>query len=220
VRQGIAKREELLAENQRILDHALREVDAALGVSVGQASGRDHPEAHRLKGVILYQQGLAKRPIYMLASDEDYTWTGEDLTRSVLTQIIYENETKGEGALPLNFLRQLIGFYGGGAQSMLPAWLDMSMNQFAEAQERWRTAMGGATPMALLEKQTKRNMAMFENAMKMFNPAMAATDTKLDDGDVPEMHEDDETPSDRALKLMQAQMAEMQKQLEALSGKK
>jgi len=146
--------------------------------------------------------------------------TGEDLTRSVLTQIIYENETKGEGALPLNFLRQLIGFYGGGAQSMLPAWLDMSMNQFAEAQERWRTAMGGATPMALLEKQTKRNMAMFENAMKMFNPAMAATDTKLDDGDVPEMHEDDETPSDRALKLMQAQMAEMQKQLEALSGKK
>jgi len=145
--------------------------------------------------------------------------TGEDLTRSVLTQIIFENETKGEGALPLNFLRQLIGFYGGGAQSMLPAWLDMSMNQFAEAQERWRSAMGGATPMALLEKQTKRNMAMFENAMKMFNPAMAATDTKLDDGDVPEMHEDDETPSDRALKLMQAQMAEMQKQLEALSGK-
>jgi polyhydroxyalkanoate synthesis repressor PhaR len=146
--------------------------------------------------------------------------TGDDLTRSVLTQIIYENETKGEGALPLNFLRQLIGFYGGGAQSMLPAWLDMSMNQFAEAQERWRSAMGGATPMALLEKQTKRNMTMFENAMKMFNPAMAATDTKLDEGDAPEMHEGDETPSDRALKLMQAQMAEMQKQLEALSGKK
>lgn len=145
--------------------------------------------------------------------------TGEDLTRSVLTQIIYENETKGEGALPLNFLRQLIGFYGGGAQSMLPAWLDMSMNQFAEAQERWRSALGGATPMALLEKQTKRNMAMFENAMKMFNPAMAATDTKLDDGDEPEMHDEDESPSDRALKLMQAQMAEMQRQLEMLSGK-
>ncbi|MEL6663428.1 MAG: polyhydroxyalkanoate synthesis repressor PhaR [Pseudomonadota bacterium] len=146
--------------------------------------------------------------------------TGEDLTRSVLTQIIYENETKGEGALPLNFLRQLIGFYGGGAQSMLPAWLDMSMNQFAEAQERWRTAMGGATPMALFEKQAKRNMTMFENAMKMFNPAMAATDTKLDDGDEDDMHEDEETTADRTLKLMQAQMAEMQRQLEALSGKK
>ncbi|MEL6568556.1 MAG: polyhydroxyalkanoate synthesis repressor PhaR [Pseudomonadota bacterium] len=146
--------------------------------------------------------------------------TGEDLTRSVLTQIIYENETKGEGALPLNFLRQLIGFYGGGAQSMLPAWLDMSMNQFAEAQERWRTAMGGATPMAMFEKQAKRNMGMFENAMKMFNPAMAATDTMLDDGDAGSDAAEEETPSDRALKLMQAQMAEMQKQLEMLSGKK
>ena len=122
---------------------------------------------------------------------------------------------------PLNFLRQLIGFYGGGAQSMLPAWLDMSMNQFAEAQERWRSALGGATPMALFEKQAKRNMAMFENAMRMFNPAMAPVDTKLDDVD-----EDDEpeasaaeSPADRTLKLMQAQMAEMQRQLEALSGK-
>jgi len=143
--------------------------------------------------------------------------SGDDLTRSVLTQIIYENETKGEGALPLNFLRQLIGFYGGGAQSMLPAWLDMSMNQFAEAQERWRSALGGASPMALFEKQTKRNMAMFENTMRMFNPGMSPRDTKLDDGDAGEP--ETESPSDRALKLMQAQMAEMQRQLEALCGK-
>ena len=62
--------------------------------------------------------------------------TGEDLTRQVLTQIIFEQETKGEGALPLNFLRQLIGFYGGGAQTFLPAFLDMSMNSFAEAQKK------------------------------------------------------------------------------------
>lgn len=145
--------------------------------------------------------------------------TGEDLTRAVLTQIIYENETKGEGALPLNFLRQLIGFYGGGAQAMLPAWLDMSMNSFAEAQERWRTAMGGATPMALFEQQARRNMAMFENAMRMFNPAMVPepTDTKLDDGD--EAADDGDTPAEASLKLMQAQMAEMQRQLEALSKK-
>ena len=61
--------------------------------------------------------------------------SGEDLTRQVLTQIIFENETKGEGALPLNFLRQLIGFYGGGAQAFLPSYLEMSMNSFAEAQK-------------------------------------------------------------------------------------
>lgn len=148
--------------------------------------------------------------------------TGEDLTRAVLTQIIYENETKGEGALPLNFLRQLIGFYGGGAQSMLPAWLDMSMNSFAEAQERWRTAMGGATPMAMFEQQARRNMAMFENAMRMFNPAMTGdpTDTKLEDGDeVPGDEDHADSAAENALKLMQAQMAEMQRQLEVLSKK-
>ncbi|MEO0467217.1 MAG: polyhydroxyalkanoate synthesis repressor PhaR [Pseudomonadota bacterium] len=144
--------------------------------------------------------------------------SGDDLTRSVLTQIIYENETKGEGALPLNFLRQLIGFYGGGAQSMLPAWLDMSMNQFAEAQERWRSALGEASPLSLFDKQAKRNMAMFENTMRMFNPALAPRDTKLDDGDIDD-DDEIETPSERTLKLMQAQMAEMQRQLEALSGK-
>jgi polyhydroxyalkanoate synthesis repressor PhaR len=109
--------------------------------------------------------------------------SGEDLTRAVLTQIIYDYETKGEGALPLNFLRQLIGFYGGGAQSALPAWLDMSMNSFAEAQERWRNAVGGATPMALFEDHAKRNMAMFEKTMRMFNPALAAQDTKLDESE-------------------------------------
>ena len=148
--------------------------------------------------------------------------TGEDLTRAVLTQIIYENETKGEGALPLNFLRQLIGFYGGGAQSMLPAWLDMSMNSFAEAQERWRTAMGGATPMAMFEQQARRNMAMFENAMRMFNPAMTGdpTDTKLEDGDeVPGDEDHADSAAENALKLMQAQMVEMQRQLEVLSKK-
>ena len=148
--------------------------------------------------------------------------TGEDLTRAVLTQIIYENETKGEGALPLNFLRQLIGFYGGGAQSMLPAWLDMSMNSFAEAQERWRSAMGGATPMAMFEQQARRNMAMFENAMRMFNPAMAGdpTDTKLEDGDeAPGDDDHADSAAENALKLMQAQMAEMQRQLEVLSKK-
>ena len=66
--------------------------------------------------------------------------TGEDLTRQVLTQIIFEKETKGQGALPLNFLRQLIGFYGGGAQTFLPAFLDMSMNAFSDAQKDWRQA--------------------------------------------------------------------------------
>lgn len=144
--------------------------------------------------------------------------TGEDLTRAVLTQIIYEHETKGEGALPLNFLRQLIGFYGGGAQSVLPAWLDMSMNSFAEAQERWRNAMGGASPMALFEEQARRNMAMFENTMRMFNPALAPKDSKLDEGEEAGGETADE-PNDDALERMQAQMLDMQRQLAELAKK-
>ena len=147
--------------------------------------------------------------------------SGEDLTRAVLTQIIYEYETKGEGALPLNFLRQLIGYYGGGAQTFLPAWLDMSMNSFAESQERLRSVMGTATPMALFEDQARRNMAMFENAMRMFNPNLpgaAPMDTKLDDGDSPASAAA-ASGEDAMLEKMQAQMAEMQRQLESLSKK-
>jgi len=156
--------------------------------------------------------------------------TGEDLTRAVLTQIIYENETKGEGTLPLNFLRQLIGYYGAGTQSFLPAWLDMSMNSFAESQERLRSMMGGANPMAIFEDQARRNMAIFENTLRVFNPAMQARDTTLDDGDAEarmngEHGEAGEAaapgPADaeEMLSRMQAQMAEMQKQLESLAKK-
>jgi len=145
--------------------------------------------------------------------------TGEDLTRAVLTQIIYEYETKGEGALPLNFLRQLIGFYGGGAQNVLPAWLDMSMNSFAEAQERWRSAMGGATPIAMFEKQARRNMEMFESAMRMFNPALTPRDETLDDGDGEREAGEGPGADEDALTLMQNQMAEMQRQLAELAKK-
>ncbi len=164
--------------------------------------------------------------------------TGEDLTRAVLTQIIYENETKGEGALPLNFLRQLIGYYGAGAPSFLPAWLDMSMNSFAESQERIRSMMGGATPMAMFEDQARRNMAIFENTLRAFNPALQPRDATLDDGSEGQAcqgtmngyHDSDEAGGDTTgatstadaealLNRMQAQMAEMQKQLESLSKK-
>ncbi|MEO1100755.1 MAG: polyhydroxyalkanoate synthesis repressor PhaR [Pseudomonadota bacterium] len=145
--------------------------------------------------------------------------SGEDLTRAVLTQIIFEKETKGDGALPLNFLRQLIGFYGGGAQTMLPAWLDMSMNSFAESQERMRNALGGASPMALFEKQAKRNAAMFENALRMFMPGVGPTDsmrTRREDHERDDTDDGSEEPLD-PLSAMQNQMAEMQRQLETLA---
>ncbi|QYJ01535.1 polyhydroxyalkanoate synthesis repressor PhaR [Thalassovita mediterranea] len=152
--------------------------------------------------------------------------SGEDLTRSVLTQIIFEKENKGDGALPLSFLRQLIGFYGGGAQNMLPAWLDMSMNSFAESQERWKKAMGGAHPMAFFETQTRRNMEMFEQAMKMFavpGAAGAAAGPRQSEAEkAPRSSASKQETSearDDAMSALKAQMELMQKQLDSLSSK-
>lgn len=148
--------------------------------------------------------------------------TGEDLTRQVLTQIIFEQETKGQGALPLNFLRQLIGFYGGGAQAFLPSFLEMSMNSFAQAQKEWRKA---ANPMSLFEAQTRRNMVMFEQAMKMFMPpthpsagASGPGDTRSGIGGAPLTNPLMEYQAE-ALAAMQEQMETIQQQLAELSRK-
>ena len=98
--------------------------------------------------------------------------TGEDITRSVLTQIIFEEEAKGQSLLPIKFLRQLIRFYGDSLQSFVPGYLDMSMDGFAKNQEQMRNrlaeAFGGSTQV--IENMTRQNMAMFERAMQMFSP--------------------------------------------------
>ena len=103
--------------------------------------------------------------------------TGEDITRSVLTQIIVEEEAKGHNLLPINFLRQLIGFYGDSMQWMVPRYLDHMMEGFATNQERLRQSMqeafGGMFPFGNLEEMSKQNLALFENAMKMFAPFQA-----------------------------------------------
>lgn len=99
--------------------------------------------------------------------------TGEDITRPVLTQIIVEEESKGQTLLPISFLRQLISFYGDSLQGVVPQYLEMSMTQFARNQEQMRTYMQNAfgfNPFQQFESMGKQNMAMFEKAMRMFNP--------------------------------------------------
>ncbi|MFN4023562.1 MAG: polyhydroxyalkanoate synthesis repressor PhaR [Hyphomonas sp.] len=142
--------------------------------------------------------------------------SGEDLTRQVLTQIIFEQETKGQGALPLNFLRQLIGFYGGGAQAFLPSFLEMSMNSFSEAQKEWRKA---SNPMNLFEAQARRNMAMFEQAMKMFMPAAYPPSSTAGTGAGQNPANPFMEYQAEALAAMQEQMETIQKQLAELSRK-
>src|ERR1041384_5309413 len=100
--------------------------------------------------------------------------TGEDITRSVLTQIIFEEESKGgQTLLPIPFLRQLISFYGDSLQGVVPQYLEMSMTQFARNQEQMRRYMQNAfgfNPFQQFESMGKQNMEMFERAMRMFNP--------------------------------------------------
>ena len=115
--------------------------------------------------------------------------TNEDITRSVLTQIIFDEESRGQNLLPIQFLRQLIGFYGNSMQAFLPSYLELSLDSFTRQQERMRTQMGAIAPglaqglapnlaaglgtaagPQFLEDQVKQNLAMFDRAMKMFSP--------------------------------------------------
>ncbi len=101
--------------------------------------------------------------------------TGDDITRSVLTQIIVEEEGKGgQNLLPISFLRQLIGYYGDSLGSLLPRYLEYSMNSFLRNEQQMRQCMqstlDGLLPFNPFEEMGKQNMALFENAMKMFAP--------------------------------------------------
>lgn len=100
--------------------------------------------------------------------------TGEDITRQVLTQIIVEEEGKGQNLLPISFMRKLISFYGNNMQWVVPGYLDYSMQTFSRNQERMREyiskTMGGMFPFDALSHMGKQNWAMMEQAMKMFAP--------------------------------------------------
>ena len=105
--------------------------------------------------------------------------SGDDITRTVLTQIIVEEEAKGQKLLPIKFLRQLIGLYGDSMQWMVPEYLDQMMEAFGANQERMRQSMqesfGGMYPFGNMEDMSRQNMALFENAMKMFVPFNAGS---------------------------------------------
>ena len=145
--------------------------------------------------------------------------TGEDITRSVLTQIIVEEEAKGQNLLPIDFLRQLIGYYGDGVQQMLlPRYLDHSMEMFTRNQEQMqkyaRDSFGGAVPMGQLEELGRQNMAMFEKAMQMFSPfgnddAPEKATAPVPDAKEEPAEQDQITALERKLDALQAQIEAM-----------
>jgi polyhydroxyalkanoate synthesis repressor PhaR len=114
----------------------------------------------------------------MVKTGEDFVVydakTGEDITRSVLTQIIFEQENKeGQNLLPIAFLRQLIRFYGDSMQMLVPRYLEVSIESLTREQEKFRQQMAqafGGSPFGALEETVRRNMEMFERAFAMFTP--------------------------------------------------
>jgi polyhydroxyalkanoate synthesis repressor PhaR len=156
--------------------------------------------------------------------------TGEDITRSVLTQIIFEEESKsGQNLLPIPFLRQLISFYGDSLQGVVPQYLEMSMAQFARNQEQMRTYMQNAfgfNPFQQFEAMGKQNMAMFEKAMRMFNPfgsggAAGAPAPHANGAEVAAKAEAPQAgpPNDQAIDDLKRKLDELQSQLALLSKK-
>ena len=146
--------------------------------------------------------------------------TGEDITRSVLTQIIFEQESRGQNLLPVQFLRRLIRFYGDQMQGFLPPYLEMSMESFSKAQEQMREnisrTFGATTPMAAFEEQAQRNMALFQQALSLWAPFAAPgarTATSEDEGV-------SEASNDEQLDALKKQMEAMQRQLDSMSGRK
>ncbi len=146
--------------------------------------------------------------------------SSEDITRSVLTQIIFEEEAKGgQNLLPIRFMRQLIKFYGDSLQGVVPGFLEMSLENFAKEQERVRSRIASAVGedrVTAIEEQVRENVAALEGAVRMLNPfASQAEDTK------PDASADKEKDSDAEVAKLQKQMLEMQKQLDTiLSSKK
>ena len=142
--------------------------------------------------------------------------TGEDITRKVLTQIIFEEESSGQSLLPIQFLRQLIRFYGDQMQAFLPSYLELSLDSFIRQQERLRSQFTTINPtgIGVYEEQIRQNLALFDRAMKMFSPFPL----RADEGDAAPAAPAAE-PAKNDLAELRKQMAAMQEQLAALAKK-
>jgi polyhydroxyalkanoate synthesis repressor PhaR len=140
--------------------------------------------------------------------------SGEDITRSVLTQIIVEQEHKGQNLLPTSFLRQLISLYGDSMQFLVPGYLEQAMVAFARNQEQMRKnlqATFGIFPFGQFEEMGKQNMALFERALRMLAPY------SLDEKPTPaEAGTPKANAEDPRLKRLEAQIDALTRQLEAL----
>jgi polyhydroxyalkanoate synthesis repressor PhaR len=151
--------------------------------------------------------------------------TGEDITRSVLAQIIFEQENKeGQSLLPINFLRQLIRFYGDSMQMLVPRFLETSIDSLTREQEKFRnqvTQAFGTGPFGAIEEQVRRNMEMFERTFAMFAPFARRESNAAGADKSPKTEGGDASSASGGGEIndLKRQMEEMQKRLDRLSDK-
>lgn len=158
----------------------------------------------------------------MVRAGDDFVVTdaksGDDITRSVLAQIMFEQESKvGQNLLPTTFMRQLIRFYGDNLQALVPRYLEFSMENLTRDQQKLRDQMEktlGPTAFHVMEDQVRANMAFFTEAMRMWTPFVPANQAE------PEAKPADGVASgDDDMQALKRQMADMQEKLEALTKK-
>lgn len=134
--------------------------------------------------------------------------SGDDITRSVLTQIIMEQETHGQNMLPVSFLRDLIGMYGNSMSAMMPQYLEASMEAFQRNQAKFRDAMQGAIGSGPFGEIARRNMEMFEAATSAFRPTSKGQ---------PEAGTEAGQTRDDEVAALKSQLAKLQEQIDKLS---
>jgi polyhydroxyalkanoate synthesis repressor PhaR len=161
----------------------------------------------------------------MVKNGEDFVVydakTGEDITRSVLAQIIFEQENKeGQNLLPIAFLRQLIRFYGDSMQMLVPRYLEVSLDSLTREQEKFRQQMAqafGGSPFGALEETVRRNMEMFERAFAMFTP-FARRESGAGAGTAPEPEKPAAKGGGGEIDDLKRQLDEMQRKVDKLTG--
>jgi polyhydroxyalkanoate synthesis repressor PhaR len=160
--------------------------------------------------------------------------TNEEITRSVLTQIIFEEESRGQNLLPIQFLRQLIRFYGDSMQALVPSYLELSLDAFTQQQERMRKQFadtlggamvgGGKGGLGYFEDQVRQNMMLFDRAMKMFSPFSfpaqpGAAPGQSEPAPAPAPQAQPQGQDDESLNDLKRRIEEMQAQIAKLASK-
>jgi len=144
--------------------------------------------------------------------------SGNDITRTVLGQIIFEQENRGQHLLPVAFLRQLIRYYGDSMQALVPSYLESSLSAFTRDQDKLREQMSmdlQGEGLELMEEQARRNVEMFSEAMRMWMPFAGAAGAKAE----PDQPSEETAKGEGEIEALRRQLQEMQKTIETIARK-